>query len=413
MSTFSQRIKKDIFQRFPPGIWLMTLLDIFITIGVSIAFPFLALYLYQERGIPMSLVGLIFLIAGLCTGATNIIGGMLADRFGRRRLLMIISVVSIFAYALLAFLAGISSPVWLIALVYIVARSFIGTIQPAVSTVVADLSPNDRLAESYALVRVGGNVGFALGPAMGGYMMSFLSYGWLLSVSAVTSVIITILIYFFLKESFVVSRERVDFRSTLAVTGDRPFLVFTIFVILLLLSMGHLGSTLSVFVVDRLGFSTAQYGLLLTTNGIIVALSQYPVTYWVNKLSRANGLILGSLLYVLGYLALGWVTSFSWAILIIVIITAGEVTFSPIASAVVAEAAPLTKRGRYMGFFALTHTLGWSLSPLFGGVLLDIFPSEPRILWGIIASVGLVAAAGFYGWGKMAKKPVGALPPKY
>ncbi len=359
----------------------------------------------------MSLVGLIFLIAGLCTGATNVIGGMLADRFGRRRLLVVISSVSIFAYALLAFLAGISSPIWLIALVYIVARSFIGTIQPTISTVVADLSPNDRLAESYALVRVGGNVGFALGPAMGGYMMSFLSYGRLLSVSAVTSIIITILIYFFLKESFVVSRERVDFRSTLAVTRDRPFLVFTIFVILLLLSMGHLGSTLSVFVVDRLGFSTSQYGLLLTTNGIIVALSQYPVTYWVNKLSRANGLILGSLLYVFGYLALGWVTSFNWAILTIVIITAGEVTFSPIASAVVAEAAPLTKRGRYMGFFALTHTLGWSLSPLFGGVLLDIFPSQPHLLWGIISAVGLIAAAGFYGWGKMDKKPVVALPP--
>jgi MFS family permease len=127
-----------------------------------------------------------------------------------------------------------------------------------------------------------------------------------------------------------------------------------------------------------------------------------------------NGLILGSLLYVFGYLTLGWVASFNWVILTIVIITAGEVTFSPIASAVVAESAPSDKRGRYMGFFALSQTLGFSLSPLFGGVLLDIFPSEPRLLWGIIAAVGLIAAAGFYGWGKMAgKKPVDTLPLGY
>ena len=400
----SQRINWGFFRRFPSGVWLMMGLDTFITIGFSIALPFLALYLHDERGLPMSLVGTIFLVGGLCTAGTNLIGGMLSDRFGRRRLLLMVSGASIFANAVLALLAGISAPVWAIALVYVLSRGTMGTMQPTIAAIVADLSPKDRLTESYALIRVGGNVGFALGPALGGYLMGFISYGWLLSISALTCVIVTVLMYFFLRESFVGSEERVDFRSTLAVAEDRPFLVFTIFGILLVLSMAHLGSTLSVFAVDRLGFSTAQYGLLLTTNGIMVSLSQYPVAYGVNKLTKANGLILGSLLYVFGYFTMGWVTSFNWAVLSIVIITAGEVTFSPITSAVVAESAPPDKRGRYMGFFALSQTLGFSLSPLFGGVLLDVFPTEPRLLWGIIAAGGVVAAVGFYVWGKMTIK---------
>ena len=404
MTALSQHIKKNVLQRFPSGVWLMMGLDTFVTIGFSIALPFLALYLYKERGIPMTLVGMIFLIGGLCTTATNLIGGMLSDRFGRRWLLLMVSGVSIFTHAALALLAGVSAPIWSIALVYIAARSIIGTIQPVIATIVADLSPKNRLTESYALVRVGGNVGFALGPAIGGYLMIFLSYGWLLSISALTCLVITLLIYFFLRESFLGSRERVDFLSTLAVVRDRPFLVLTIFSILLVLSMAHMGSTLSVFAVDRLTFSTFQYGLLLTVNGVMVALSQYPVAYGVNKLSRSNGLIIGSLFYVFGYLTLGWFASFNWVILTIVIITAGEVVFSPVASAAVAESAPPHKRGRYMGFFALSQTLGFSLSPLFGGVLLDIFPTEPRLLWGIIAAVGLVAAVGFYRWGKMTGK---------
>lgn len=349
----------------------------------------------------MSLVGTIFLAGGLFTGATSLIGGTLSDRFGRRRLLLTVLSVSTFAFVAMALLIGMSAPVWLIAFVFIAARSIISTVGPTVSAIIADLSPKDRLAESYAVVRIGDNLGFAIGPAIGGYLVGFLSYGWLFSISAVTSLLVSFLIYFFLRESFPGSKERVDFRSTLAVSRDRPFLIFAIVSILLVLSIGHLGSTLSVFTVDRLGFSTAQYGLLLAANGLMVVLFQYPVTYLVSKLTKSNGLVIGSLFYVAGYSTLGWITGFDWAMLTIVLITAGEVTLSPISSAVVAEAAPQDKRGRYMGFFALSQTVGFSLSPLFGGVLLDLFPTQPRLLWGIIASVGIVAAIGFYGWGKM------------
>jgi MFS family permease len=401
ISALTQRLNNNIFKRFPPGIWLMTLVDMFVTIGFSIALPFLALYLYNERGLPMSVVGVIFLVSGLCTAGTNMIGGMLSDRFGRRRLFIVITTVSIFAYAAVAVLIGISAPVWLIAVVYITARSIIGTINPTVMAIVADLAPKERLTETYAFIRVGGNIGFALGPALGGYLMTFLSYGWLLSISALTCLIVALLIIFFLRESFAGGGEKVDLRSTLAVARDHPFLVFIACSVLLVLSVAHLGSTLSVFAVDRMGFTTAQYGLLLTTNGIMVAVTQYPVAYVVSKFSKSTGLIMGSLFYVIGYLTLGWITSYRWAILSMIIITSGEVVFSPISSAVVAESAPSDKRGRYMGFFALSQTLGFSLSPLFGGVLLDIFPTNNMALWGIIASVGLVAGAGFWWWGKM------------
>ncbi len=397
-------LRKDVIGRFPSGIWLMMGLDMLLTIGWSSASPFLALYLHNVRGLSMSAVGAIFLIGGLSTGATNLVGGMLSDRFGRRRLMVTVSSVAAAASLTLAFLIGMSAPVWVITIVYVLTRSLNGTIGPTILAIVADLSPNNRLAESYALVRVGGNVGFAIGPAIGGYLMGFVSYGWLFSISAAVSLAAAFLIFMFLGESFGGSKARVDLRSTLAVARDVPFLVFAAVSILLVLSIGHLGSTLSVFTVDRLGFSTAQYGLLLTTNGLLVVAFQYPVTRVVSRLPRSTGLVLGSLLYVAGYSSLGWFKSFDWTLLTIALITAGEVTLAPISSAVVAESAPHDKRGRYMGFFTLGQTIGNSLSPLFGGVLLDTFSTEPRILWGIIGSVGIAAAIGFRAWGRLAAR---------
>jgi MFS family permease len=390
---------KTFVDRFPSGIWLMMGLDTFLTAGNSMVFPFVALYLHNERGLPMSLVGTIFLARGLFTGAANVIGGMLSDRFGRKRLLLAVLGFNVVTYVILAFLIGFAAPVWIIALVYIVAQG--GIVNPTISAIVADLSPAGRLAEAYAVVRIGGNVGFALGPAIGGFLIAIISYGWLLAISAGMYVIITVLIIFFLRESFSGSKTGVSLRSTLAVAGDRPFVVFALVSVLLVLSIGHLGSTLSVFTVERLGFTTAQYGLLLTANGLMVVLLQYPVTHLVNKLPKARGLALGSLFYVLGWSSFGWVNGFGLGILAIMVITLGEVTLVPISSAVVAEAAPEDRRGRYMGFFALSQTLGYSLSPLFGGVLLDAFPAEPRLLWGIIGGVGAVAAVGFHMWGRI------------
>lgn len=401
MNSLVLRRIKDGVHRFPRGIWLMMVLDILMTMGWSIASPFLALYLHDERDLSMSLVGWVFLAGGLCTGGANIIGGMLSDRLGRRRLLIVSSALGALSAGAMAVLVAISAPTWLVAFMYVVSHSIGGIGGPTFGAIIADLSPKERLAESYAVVRTGGNFGFAIGPALGGFLVSHWSYGWVLGISAVVSAAVTVVVYLFLKESHEGSRAGVDLRSTMAVAGDLQFLVFAVASVLLVLSIAHMGSTMSVFAVDRLGFSAAQYGLLLTANGIMVMLFQYPVARWVGKLGRSEGLILGSLFYAVGYLSLGWFASFGLTLLTIALITAGEVTVSPVSSAVVAETSPPDKRGRYMGFFGLTQTLGLAISPLFGGVLLDAFPSESRLLWGIIASVGMMAAIVFHIWGRM------------
>jgi hypothetical protein len=56
-----------------------------------------------------------------------------------------------------------------------------------------------------------------------------------------------------------------------------------------------------------------------------------------------------------------------------------------------------------MGFFGLSQSLSMSLTPLFGGVLLDAFPRKPWFIRSTISAVAFIAAAGFRLWGTRAR----------
>ena len=393
-------LRGKVFGRFPRGIWVLAIIHLFTSAGFSICLPFLPLYLHQERDLTMTLIGSLFLIGGLCSSATQMIGGVIADRLGRKRLLLGASLVRMIVYSGLAGLIAASAPVWAIVVTYITGQAIGMTMRPALMAMVADLAPADRLTETYGLVRVGQNIGWAAGPAIGGYLIAFLPYGWLFGMAALTTVITFGLIFFLLGESFSGVHERATFGSLFSVARDGRFVTFTLLSLLVFMMMGQLGSTLSVFTVEGIGFTTAQYGMLLTANGVIVFLFQYPVARWANRLPLARGLALGGLLYGLGWLSMAWVGSFGWAFGVIFAVTAAEIVFTPLTLATVGRLSPWDKRGRYMGFFGLSPSLSMSLAPLAGGVLLDRFTDTPIMVWAPIGAIGLLAAVGFHAWGR-------------
>jgi len=391
---------RNAFHRFEPELWVVTVTQFFIAIGFSICIPFLSLYLYQDRGLSMILVGMILLVAGLCSAISQALGGVLSDRFGRRPILFIATLVSVFSFSGLAVLIGISAPVWAIAFVYIASRSILTTTRPVLSAMVADFTSKERLTEAYGILRIGANMGWAAGPAIGGYLATFLSYGWLFGIAPLTCGIVSLIIFFFIRESSHGTSKGAGFRSMLTIANDRPFLAFAVISILLFIVMGQMISTLSIFAVDMVGFSKAQFGLLLTLNGLIVIFFQYPMTLALKRIAKFRALILGSLLYAFGYLSLGWITQFGWALVAMAVITGGEIIHAPVSLSVIGELSPEDQRGRYMGLFGLSQTIGMAVGPLLGGILLDAFPSDLKLVWAPIASIALIAAIGYYWWGR-------------
>jgi predicted MFS family arabinose efflux permease len=391
---------QNVYRRFEPDIWVMAVIQFFTAIGFSICMPFLSLYFYQDRGLSMTLVGVILLAGGLCAAVSQALGGTLSDRFGRRPILIVAASVSVFLYLGLSLLIGRSAAVWAIAFAYVAGRSVLTTTRPVISAMVADFTSKEKLTEAYGILRIGANIGWAAGPAIGGYLAGFLPYGWLFGIPVLTCAIVFLIAFFFIHESSHGVSRRLAFRSILPTTDHPAFLVFTLLSLLVFVVAGQLSSTLSISTVDRVGFSYSQYGLLLTLNGLIVIFFQYPMTLVLRRLAKFQALVSGALLYALGYLSLGWITQFGWALGAMAIITTGEITLSPVLLSVVGELSPEDQRGRYMGLFGLSETIGVATGPLLGGILLDAFPLDLRLVWAPIASVALIAAMGYYWWAR-------------
>ncbi len=401
---------QTVFEHFESGLWVINLVGVLNSMAISMSLPFMALYLYEKRGISMAMVGVIVLVSGLGSGVANLLGGSAADRIGRKPLLIFTLSFCLVVFLGMAFLIGMDANVLAIVIAYTLVRSGLAVQRPAIQAIVIDLSPRERLAEAYGFLRIGGNLGFAIGPAIGGFLAGYFSYAWIFGLAGLIMGLGLVVILAFFKETYKQPLERVRISSVFAVAKNRSLAVFTFLSLLIFVVMGQLSSTLSVYAVSFAGFSTAQYGFLLTLNGGMIVVLQYPLSRIMNHFEPYKPIVVGAFLFGLGYLLLTWVGPYGLALLSMVIVTAGEIVFAPTSSAVVGEMASQAWRARVMAFFGMAETLGWALGPLFGGVLLDRFPNQPLVVWGSVGLLGLIATVGFQRWGVAQKSQKLASP---
>jgi MFS family permease len=165
--------------------------------------------------------------------------------------------------------------------------------------------------------------------------------------------------------------------------------------LLLFTVMGQMMSTFSVYTVEWAGRTKVELGTIYALNGLMVVLLQFPAVRVLAPWRMTTALIVGSLLYSVGYGMMGWGSGFVLLLCGMFVVTLGEIFTSPPSMNLVANFSPENLRGRYMGVFGIFNSFGWSIGPLVGGVLMDLAAGRPRLLWGAIASLTVLAALGY------------------
>jgi MFS family permease len=373
-------LRNDIAS-MPRTVWVLFLGTLINRFG-SFVFVFLAVYL-TGKGYSAPQAGLAIGAYGVGAICASLVGGWLADHMGRRNSIVLSMTLSAAVMMALSQAEGYALLMSLTALAGFCAELY----RPAATALIADVTTPVQRVTAFALYRLAINAGFAIGPAVGG-LMAHKSFFLLFLGDAVTSLVYAGIAIAALPNR-VVGHHVVDkSRSALrTIMRDPGFLMF-------------LGSTMAgsiVFMqhvssyplqIAALGYSSSVFGMLISMNGLLICLTELPLTSYTRRQPPRRVMVIGMLVFGAGFALTGLAKTIPWLAATVVIWTVGEMFYFPMAAAHVANISPHDMRGRYQGAWGISWGLGAVIGPVLGTAL---FSWKPGVVW---LACGLVAALG-------------------
>jgi len=384
----------DKFYYYDRRVWYILFTRIINALGFSIILPFISVYLFSEKNVPMTVIGSIFLGVAVIRAAMQMLGGSFADRFSRRQIMLIAGVGRTLAFMLLAITILANLPLFFIGIAILLAYGFGSMFMPAADAMISDVvSAKDRI-EAYGFQRMGFNFGWAIGPAIGGYLAS-LSYHLIFLIAAFFFTIAVVIVYRFIPDSHTNDvRSQFRFKDLNKLIKNYHFIFYGILIMLVFSIITQIVTTLSVFSIEVVNISKIQLGYLYTVNGAVIILFQIQGIRWIRRIPLTRALALGASLSALSYLVVAVSANFLMLATAIVMLTFGEIFFIPSGTTLASNWAPESQKGSYLGLYGVFQGLGRSIGPFYGGILLDHFLNRPFILWGTLTGIGLAAAIG-------------------
>jgi MFS family permease len=386
------RLKKVIGQ-YPRQFWILSAVMMLAYTFYSMIMPFMLIYAGEKMNAPLTTLTGLFTIYSIAGLLTTFFGGSIADLFGRKWVIVISFLLSAGSWLLL--MMANSMPFFIAFMILNGATTPLYRL--AADAMMADLIPSEKRIDAYSILRMGNNLGVAIGPAIGGFIAA-VSYNVSFIVSGTGMVLCTLLAALFFAETVPqhTEPEKRIVRPAggyLQIFKDRDFLSIIGAFSLNRISSSTLWLMLGAYTKSNFGINENLYGFIPTTNALMVILFQVLTTRWVKKQSPGWMMVLGAAFYSLALIGVAFGQGF-WAFWLgIVIATIGEMILVPTSTTTVAGMAPEDMRGRYMSIYTLTTGVGQGVGPLLGGFLSDMF--FPAATWLGGGFIGLAGAAAF------------------
>jgi predicted MFS family arabinose efflux permease len=383
---------KQAMKDVPKVVWLLAA-GMFVVAAVSFTFVYLFVYLTGPRGLSTSEAGLIAGVGGVGMVAGNFTGGWLGDHFGHRRTLIVGMVVAGVGLAALPVV-----PTGALLILFPVCQYGTGITRASNGALIAFSVPEGSRRQGFALLRFFANAGVTVGPPLGALIAAHFSYDWLFVADGGGMLFFAVWASLILPANGNKRQRKTDLPADTpglwTALRARPAILVLLFAILVADTIYRQQySTLPVFLGDH-GFSTGFYGALIAINGGLIILLELPVTVALRR--RAPLLVIGSglLLVALGYAALIAGGHIATAVIMMTLLTVGDILYKSPSNAYVADHAPDHLQGRFQSMYAGASISGVVLAAPLGGLL---YQAAPDLLWPLCTAFGLAAGLAVLG----------------
>lgn len=378
---------------YPGQFWLMFWGMFLSTVGSSMIWPFLMVYLTRVHGYPLTQAAFLLSMNATMGLIFSFVAGPITD-FTGRKWVMGLSLVALGAYYLLLSQAA---EYWQFLVLMMVGGAIMPLYRVGSDAMLADLIPPEKRADAFSLTRMAHNLGIAIGPMIGGFVAAA-SYTYAFLGAAIGLSLYGILTLLLAKETLVsapvdVPRSDNRFAGYDRIFRDGRFISFVLAVILLTVAVQMMWSMLAVYTTRGYGLSESDYGWIPAINALMVVTLQIAITQISKKRPPLLAMAAGGAFYTLGLLSVSFGSQLWHFALSMVIFTIGELILVPTATTHAANLAPADMRGRYMSLYGLTWNMAQAIGAPLGGLLSDNL--GPKYIWYGSAVIGTLAVMFF------------------
>jgi DHA1 family tetracycline resistance protein-like MFS transporter len=358
----------------------------------GILMPFFALWAHKDAGIPIEYIGLLLgCYAGGELLATPFVGGI-ADRVGRRPVLLVSTCGVGFGFLLLYLVHGAAA----VAAALIIIGVFESVLHPTASTVIADVVPAETRREHFAARRVMSSAGSMAGPALGAFL-ALHSLSLVFLGAGITILVGALIVAIFLVETRppdAAPGEEDDDESLLVLTAvfrDSRLAGLIVPVALMEIAASWITAITPLYA-DAGGTLTASgIGLLFTYAGALGVVLQMPITQASERMGGFSIVLCSGAVQALAFACLFMSAGLPWLVAAVTLLALGQMLAGPLVQTIITELAPRSGQATYQAAFGVVNDLKDAAGPAIGTWLYALAAGLP---WASGAVISLGAALG-------------------
>lgn len=362
------------------------------SVADGILMPFFALWAHNVAGIPIEFIGLLLgCYAGGELVATPFVGGI-ADRLGRRPVLLISTIGVGCGFVLLYVVHGAFAA----AVALIIIGVFESVLHPTASTVIADVVPAEARRRHFAARRVMSNAGSMAGPALGA-LLALHSLGLVFLGAGITLLIAAFAVAVCLTETrppAAAPGEDDDDDSLLVLTAafrDRRLAALMVPVALIELAASWIGAIVPLYAEAGGTLTASGIGLLFAYAGAIGVVLQMPITHATERMRGSLIVLWAGVVQAAAFACLFLSPALPALVAAVTLLALAGMLTGPLVQSIVTELAPRSAQATYQAAFGVVGDIRDAAGPAIGTWLFAIAAVLP---WGAGAVLSIAASLG-------------------